>query len=192
MKAELTSKSPDKAVVKLSGCSRNLVNALRRAIISDLPSFAISKVDVYENNTILYNEYLANRLGLIPLTFEEGIADDAEITFSLNAESIEENKTVYARELISSDDKIKVFCERIAIVKLGGKQKLRIEATATKGTAKQHSRYQNALASFELLDEKKGEYSMSIESFNNIPATKQFKKAIKILGEKTTELKKEL
>ena len=94
------------------------------------------------------NEYLSNRMGLIPLTWESGIADDAKISFSLNAEAVEEPKTVYSRDLVSADEKIRVFSENIQIAVLNKGQKLRLEAFAEKGTAKIHARFQSAVASY--------------------------------------------
>lgn len=123
-----------------------LLNAARRAVISEVPCMAISEVDVYENNSALFNDYLANRVGLIPLTWEEGIDDDVKVTFSLNAEAVEEQKTVYSRDLVSSDEKIKVFAEDIPVAILNKGQKIRIEGFAVKGTAKIHARFQSALA----------------------------------------------
>ena len=66
-----------------------LLNAMRRAIISEIPAMSIDEVDFYENNSALFNDYLANRMGMIPLTWEDGIEDDAKIAFSLNAEALE-------------------------------------------------------------------------------------------------------
>jgi DNA-directed RNA polymerase alpha subunit len=125
-----------------------LLNSLRRAVISEIPSMAISNVDFYENNSPFFNDYLSNRIGLIPLTWEEGIADDAKISFSLNAEAVEEPKTVYSRDLVSSDEKISVFSENIPLAVLNKGQKLRLEAFAEKGTAKIHARFQSAVASY--------------------------------------------
>lgn len=124
------------------------LNAMRRCIISELPSMAITEVDFYENNSALFNDYLANRIGLIPLTWEEGIEDDAKISLSLNAEAIDEIKTVYSKDLVSADSKIKVFEENIPIMVLNKNQRLRLEAFAQKGTSKEHARFENAMASF--------------------------------------------
>ncbi|MFH1057004.1 MAG: DNA-directed RNA polymerase subunit D [Candidatus Micrarchaeota archaeon] len=132
-----------------------LLNALRRAVISETPAMAISEVDFYENNSPLINEYLSNRIGLTPLSWEDGVEDDARVGFSLNAEALEEPKTVYSRDLVSSDEKIKVFYENIPLVVLNKGQKLRLEAFATKGTAKQHARFQSAVASYGRLGEFK-------------------------------------
>ncbi len=125
-----------------------LLNALRRAVISEVPAMAVSEVDFYENNSAMFNDYLANRIGLIPLTWEEGIEDDVRITLSLNVEAVEEIKTIYSRDLVSTDPKIKVFTETIPIMVLNKGQRIRAEGFAVKGTAKQHARFQSAMASY--------------------------------------------
>lgn len=44
-----------------------LANAFRRLMISEVPSMAIEKVYIYNNTSIIQDEILAHRLGLIPL-----------------------------------------------------------------------------------------------------------------------------
>ena len=139
----------DKRLVLESGKeSVSLLNALRRALISEVPTMAFGEIDFYENNSPLYNEYLANRIGLIPLSWDDGIPEDARISFSLNVEAVEENKTVYSRDFVSTDPKIVVYGENIPVAALRKGQKLRLEAFAVKGTAKQHARFQSAIGSY--------------------------------------------
>jgi len=45
-----------------------LVNALRRVLLSDVPCMAIEKIHMYQNTSIMQDEVLAHRLGLLPLT----------------------------------------------------------------------------------------------------------------------------
>lgn len=135
--------------------SPNIVNALRRTIIAGLPTFAADEVHFYENNSPMYNEYIANRIGLIPLTYEDSLAEDAEITLSLDAEAVDEPRTVYSREITSSDPTIKVYAENVPIIKLAKGQRLRFEAVVRKGKANEHAKFQSALASYGLAREFK-------------------------------------
>lgn len=49
------------------GCDVSLANAFRRILISEVPSMAIEKVFIINNTSLLQDEVLAHRLGLIPL-----------------------------------------------------------------------------------------------------------------------------
>jgi DNA-directed RNA polymerase I and III subunit RPAC1 len=49
------------------GYDVTMANAIRRLILSDVPTMAIEKVHIYQNTSIMQDEVLAHRLGLIPL-----------------------------------------------------------------------------------------------------------------------------
>jgi len=51
----------------LIGVDAAFANTLRRIMISDIPSMAIEKVFIYNNTSIIQDEILSHRLGLIPL-----------------------------------------------------------------------------------------------------------------------------
>jgi len=155
MKVQLVAeKGASRAWFRISGARLSFLNALRRAIIADLPAFAIDEVNFYENTSGLFNEYLANRLGLVPLSFEESSAG-AQVSFSLDAEATDEEKTVYSGDLVSQDEVVKPAFVHIPLMKLGKGQRLRLEATATVGTAKTHAKFQNAVSSYGLVHEFK-------------------------------------
>nr|ALS05142.1 DNA-directed RNA polymerase [Paracalanus parvus] len=60
----------------LIGFDPAIVNALRRILLSDVPSMAIEKIHMWQNTSIMQDEVLAHRLGLIPLT-----ADPRQFTY---------------------------------------------------------------------------------------------------------------
>lgn len=51
----------------LVGIQPAFANAFRRLMLSEVPSMAIEKVIVVNNTSLLQDEILAHRLGLIPL-----------------------------------------------------------------------------------------------------------------------------
>lgn len=78
----------DEIEFDLIGIHPFLANTFRRLMLSDVPSMAIEKVFVYNNTSIIQDEVLVHRLGLIPLR-----ADPRQFEFRPDgtAESSEQN-----------------------------------------------------------------------------------------------------
>ena len=57
----------DHANFILENVDLSFANSLRRIMIADIPTVAIDMVEVRNNTTVLPDEFLAHRLGLIPL-----------------------------------------------------------------------------------------------------------------------------
>jgi len=59
---------PYDAAFSLIGVDASVANAFRRILLAEIPSLAIEDVFIFDNNSIIQDEVLAHRLGLIPLT----------------------------------------------------------------------------------------------------------------------------
>ncbi|MFH1285664.1 MAG: DNA-directed RNA polymerase subunit D [Candidatus Micrarchaeota archaeon] len=174
----------DKLEFKLSGCTVGLANALRRISMSQVPVFAIERITVYENTSSLFDEYLANRLALIPLKTPERIGKEEEVMFSLDAEG---PTIVYSEELKGTDSKIKVAVKGIPIISLEEGQKLRLEAKARMGIAREHAKFQPGLVAYSF-DPKENSFLFKVESFGQMSAADMLSKALQVLEAKFDEL----
>ncbi|MDD5317500.1 MAG: DNA-directed RNA polymerase subunit D [Candidatus ainarchaeum sp.] len=178
------SKSTDKELsFAASGVSVALMNALRRLGMSSIPVFGIDKVTFYENDTSLFDEYVANRIGLVPIKTPEGYKAGESILFSLDKST---PGTVNSKALKSSDAKVAVANNDIPIIKLSEGQQLRLEAQARLGTAKEHARFQPGLIAYG----KEGDgFAVTVESFGQMKAKEMVVRAAEMIGEKLGELK---
>lgn len=59
----------------LIGAEPPLANALRRILIAEIPTMAIEKVEMWQNTSIIPDENLAHRVGLIPLAVDPRLFD---------------------------------------------------------------------------------------------------------------------
>ena len=49
------------------GIDASIANSFRRILLAEVPTMAIEKVHVFNNTSVIQDEVLAHRLGLIPL-----------------------------------------------------------------------------------------------------------------------------
>ncbi len=140
----------------LKGTTPAFANAMRRAMIESVPAMAIDTVEFKENGSILYDEIIAHRLGMIPMSTDlksyvlpsqckckgEG-CNRCTLKMTLKAKG---PCVVYASDIKSKDPKVKPVFGDMPIVKLLKGQELEIEATATLGQGKQHVKWSPCLA----------------------------------------------
>ncbi|RLG72705.1 MAG: DNA-directed RNA polymerase subunit D, partial [Thermoprotei archaeon] len=68
MKIRILEKDSKTIKLLIEDSTLAFVNAIRRLAISDVPTLAIDEVAFLDNTSVLYDEIIAHRLGLIPLT----------------------------------------------------------------------------------------------------------------------------
>ena len=70
--------SENELVFEMVGIDASFANALRRILLSDVPTVAIEHVYMWNNTSIIHDEVLAHRLGLIPLNVDARFFDEME------------------------------------------------------------------------------------------------------------------
>ena len=127
-------------------------NTLRRLMIDEVPTMAIEDVEFISNNSILYDEIIANRLGLLPLKTDlksynlpekckcEGKGCN-RCQLKMVLRPTKGAGIVYASEIKSKDPAVKPVYGNMPIVKLLKGQTLELEATAVLGKGKQHAKW---------------------------------------------------
>jgi len=65
---EVTEDTDELCKFTLSKTDVSVANSLRRLILAEVPSMAIEIVNVEDNSTVLFDEFIAHRMGLIPLS----------------------------------------------------------------------------------------------------------------------------
>ena len=175
---EVINKDSHKIAVKLKGVSLQYANALRRVCLNGVPVFAIDTVDIVENSSVLPDEGLAHRLGLIPLTTDlarfnepskcecqsETGCSNCKIMLVLDSGSSDVTRTVLSDELSSEDDSIKPTSGKIPIVQLAPGQKIKIECYARLGRGTEHAKWNSATISTLTDTDKKDVKVLTIES----------------------------
>ena len=67
MQVEVTELKENTICFTLTKTDLSVANALRRVLLSEVPTMAIDKVEFTSNSTVLHDDFLAHRLGLVPL-----------------------------------------------------------------------------------------------------------------------------
>ncbi|KFH40313.1 DNA-directed RNA polymerase II subunit-like protein [Hapsidospora chrysogenum ATCC 11550] len=149
---------------ELSRTNLSFANSLRRVIQAEVPTIAIDLVEIEVNTSVLADEFIAHRLGLIPLDSKnandlnysrdcdcEQYCEQCSVTLTLNAKcQSDEVMKVYASDLVpdgrhSSSVGKPVITDPdglgCLIAKLRRDQELKITCIAKKGIAKEHAKW---------------------------------------------------
>jgi len=148
----------------LKGVTPAFANALRRIMIAEVPTMAIDEVVIIENTTSFFDEYIAHRLGLIPLKTDLKtyvLPEECECggkgcsrcqaVLTIQKEAKEDYETLYSGEITSTDPAVTPLNPNIPIIKMMKGERLVIEAIARLGRGKEHAKWQAAHVAYKYM-----------------------------------------
>lgn len=155
MDIKIISKGPDSIEFDILNCHPSIANALRRALIAMVPTMAIHHVLIYENTTIFPDEYIAHRIGLIPIEVNPEhfnfLKEEETFDNVLNFRIHKINTTDEIINLTSDDISfVPAECQEhmaiklkpgVLICKLAPKHELEMTFKAIKGTGEAHAKW---------------------------------------------------
>lgn len=162
---KITDAKPHSVDFELQSVDLSFANSLRRTILAEVPTMAIDLVEIEANTSVLADEFICHRLGLIPLNSKnvddvlytrdcecEQYCEACSVTLTLHARCTgDEIMRVYARDLVVDPMRANQWVGNpvitdpeglgTVICKLRKGQELRMKCIAKKGIAKEHAKW---------------------------------------------------
>ena len=152
---EVLSRDDDRITVRLHNFPIQYANALRRICLNGVPVLAVDVVDIVQNTSVLADEGLAHRLGLVPLITvrgrlntpetcdcdrEEGCAN-CRVLLTLDSGSAGETTTLTTARISSDNPSVRPVSDDIPIVQLAPSQRVEVECHARLGRGSDHAKW---------------------------------------------------
>jgi DNA-directed RNA polymerase subunit D len=119
-------------------------NGIRRAMIADVPTLSVDTIRFIENSSVMFDEQIGLRLGLVPLTTPPGEFEiGEEVTLSIDVEGPD---TAYSGDIVTSDELVQPADDNIPIIDLKEDQRLEVEADAVLDVGREHAKHQGGVA----------------------------------------------
>ena len=163
----------------------------------------IDTVDVIENSSVLPDEGLAHRLGLVPLKTDlarfnepskcdcqsETGCSNCKVMLVLDSGDTDVSKAVLTDELISEDDSVKPTSEKIPIVQLAPGQRVKVECYARLGRGREHAKWNSSNVATLVETEKEDERILTVESTGALDPEQIILAGVDELGKRIEEFK---
>ncbi len=156
MKVRILDLDEEKIRFTLDGVDVAFANALRRTMISHVPCMAIDDLFIFDNSSVIHDEVLAHRIGLMPLKTDlenyvlpeececqsELGCEKCRVVLTLDIEAETDTRTITSGDFVSVDPNIVPTSRDIPLTKIAPGQAVRLEAYARLGTGKIHAKWQ--------------------------------------------------
>jgi DNA-directed RNA polymerase subunit D len=201
MKLTVLSKSDFETKFEIQGINTSLASAMRRVMMSEIPTMAIEWVDFRKNDSAVTDEVVANRLGMVPLTFDQKVYNlpdqckcEGKGCSLCQVKLVLKKKgpgVVYAGDMKSTAKDVKPLYDNIPVTELFDENsEVTLEATAQLGTGRRHVKWQGAVVGYKQDEKSKDTFTFNVESVCGLKVGDVIGSSLKILEHKFTEFSK--
>ena len=170
---------------RLEDANPAVENALRRAMMARVPTVAVKHLDVVKNESGLFDEDLANRVGLVPFQIPENFEEGDTIHVAVKKEGPGKVKSGD----FQTDSEAEPVDDEIDIVTLKENQDLEFEAEAVIGYGRDHAKHQGGTVGYR----KEGDdFIFQIESSSGYSNRELINKAVEVLKEDINQFEDQL
>lgn len=159
MEIEVKERDENQVIFIIHNVEVPFINAIRRISMMEIPKIAIEDVNIVKNDSAMFDEVLAHRLGLTPLFSDSEAIEGLVMSEDCDCDdycpkcsvSLTLNKTgpgtIYSKDLFSTDSKIKSVYDTIPLLKLKEDQDVELEAIAKLGIGEDHAKWMSTTVS---------------------------------------------
>ena len=148
----------DNTLIFTVEANESILNAIRR-YVNQIPVLAVDEIEISKNDSPLYDETIAHRIGLIPLKNENKVKGKLKL-------NVKKEGIVYSDELKGD---IKVIHDKIPITLLNKSQELELVANVKAGKGSEHSKFSPGLIFYRNVFEIKADKNCPKEVIENCP-----------------------
>jgi DNA-directed RNA polymerase alpha subunit len=159
VKLEILNEEDGVLEAQLSQANEAIANTLRRSMMVKVPTLAIKELHINQNESGLFDEVLANRMGQIPLTIPENVDEDDTVHIAVQQEG---PGAVHAEDIKADNDEAEPVNPEALIVELKEEQELTLEGEAVLSTGQEHAKHQGGTIGYQKTDD--GQFVFRIES----------------------------
>lgn len=199
-------------------CMQSVVIALRRVMLSEVPSVAMDGYSVYKNDSILPNEILASRIELVPMTASTVVSDlcdfptcDCHVNGQVNHDGCEKctiRRRLYIHNTTgdifkvrtssilpppdaSPNSKFHPVHPNIILVSVNDGSCIDLELCYRKGIPEYHAKWSVASVNYSIVS-KDMQYTLTILGNGAMPPPQILTSALTVLQDKFVSLRSQL
>ncbi|MDP3987170.1 MAG: hypothetical protein Q8P81_03020 [Nanoarchaeota archaeon] len=135
----------DNQIIFIAEIEETIANSIRR-YVNHISTLAVDEVEISKNDSALYDETIAHRIGLIPLKMEK-LGGKKEQILKMD---VKREGSVYSGDLVGNPA---VVYEKIPITTLSAGQEIQLNATVKKGTGSEHAKFSPGLMFYRNISE---------------------------------------